>query len=277
MRVAGLSWVPITPFAMKDWERWEDGEPEAPPRLAGWSSRDGSLREFAFDPARRAPTIAGALAVARRAHAGRARRSSCCTRRRATRAATSWPAAATWARARSARFVETAPAAARAERSHPRIASRIGRVAGHARPHHRGEPRTVRQPEAVRRLVRPGAHRRSRSATPCTPDRRARRARDARRRRNLLSSAAHPRGGPDRPPALPSTTRGLHAIPHPTPARRAARPARRDAGARRAVEGVERRPARRRAPRASRCSSTSTRTGAAGASAWTATSTPAPT
>ena len=61
VRVAGLSWVPITPFAMKDWERWEDGEPEAPARLAGWSSRDGSLREFAFDPQRRAPTIAGAL------------------------------------------------------------------------------------------------------------------------------------------------------------------------------------------------------------------------
>ncbi|HKQ58478.1 MAG TPA: hypothetical protein VJY35_11475, partial [Candidatus Eisenbacteria bacterium] len=31
--VAGLSWVPITPFALKDWERWEDGEPESPARL----------------------------------------------------------------------------------------------------------------------------------------------------------------------------------------------------------------------------------------------------
>jgi len=61
VRVAGLSWVPITPFAMKDWERWEDGGPETPPRLAGWSSREGSLREFAFDAARRSPTIAGAL------------------------------------------------------------------------------------------------------------------------------------------------------------------------------------------------------------------------
>lgn len=61
VRVLGSSWVPITPFAMKDWELWEDGEPESPARLAGWSSRDGALREFAFDPGRRAPTIAGAL------------------------------------------------------------------------------------------------------------------------------------------------------------------------------------------------------------------------
>ena len=61
VRVAGLSWVPITPFAMKDWERWEDGEPETPARLAGWSSRDGTMREFAFDPDRRTPTIAAAL------------------------------------------------------------------------------------------------------------------------------------------------------------------------------------------------------------------------
>jgi hypothetical protein len=67
VRVAGLSWVPITPFALKDWERWEDGEPEAPPRLSGWSSREGSLREFAFDATLRSPTIAGALdSLARR-------------------------------------------------------------------------------------------------------------------------------------------------------------------------------------------------------------------
>jgi Icc-related predicted phosphoesterase len=62
VRVAGLSWVPITPFALKDWERWEDGAPEAPPRLAGWSSRGGVLREFVFDATRREPTIATALA-----------------------------------------------------------------------------------------------------------------------------------------------------------------------------------------------------------------------
>ena len=34
--VAGLSWVPITPFAIKDWERWDDGEEELPARLDGW-------------------------------------------------------------------------------------------------------------------------------------------------------------------------------------------------------------------------------------------------
>jgi Icc-related predicted phosphoesterase len=62
-RVAGLSWVPITPFPMKDWERWEDDADESPPRLAGWSSRDGVMRRFEFDPARRSPTIADALAA----------------------------------------------------------------------------------------------------------------------------------------------------------------------------------------------------------------------
>jgi Icc-related predicted phosphoesterase len=60
--VAGLSWVPITPFAMKDWERWDDGAPETPARLDGWvSGRDG-LTPHRFDPERREPTIAGALA-----------------------------------------------------------------------------------------------------------------------------------------------------------------------------------------------------------------------
>jgi Icc-related predicted phosphoesterase len=60
--VAGLSWVPITPFAIKDWERWEDGAPEQPARLQGWlSSREG-VREVRFDAERRSPTIAEALA-----------------------------------------------------------------------------------------------------------------------------------------------------------------------------------------------------------------------
>lgn len=61
VRVAGLGFVPITPFRMKDWERWEDGEPESPARLEGWVSDVNGTREFAFDPARRTPTIAGAL------------------------------------------------------------------------------------------------------------------------------------------------------------------------------------------------------------------------
>jgi Icc-related predicted phosphoesterase len=59
--VAGLSWVPITPFAIKDWERWEDGAEEQPVRLEGWVSRDGDVAPFRFDPDSRGPTIAGAL------------------------------------------------------------------------------------------------------------------------------------------------------------------------------------------------------------------------
>lgn len=59
--VAGLSWVPITPFAIKDWERWEDGDDETPPRLHGWLSGGDALREFRFDPERRTPTIADGL------------------------------------------------------------------------------------------------------------------------------------------------------------------------------------------------------------------------
>jgi Icc-related predicted phosphoesterase len=61
VRVAGLSWVPITPFALKDWERWEDGAGESPPRLDGWVSRSGIVAPYRFDPERRTPTIAGAL------------------------------------------------------------------------------------------------------------------------------------------------------------------------------------------------------------------------
>ena len=61
VRVAGLSWVPITPFSIKDWERWEDGGDESPPQLEGLVSRDGRLVRHTFDPADRSPTIAGAL------------------------------------------------------------------------------------------------------------------------------------------------------------------------------------------------------------------------
>ncbi len=68
--VAGLSWVPITPFALKDWERWDDGEPETPARLDGWVSGPGGVVPHRFDPARREPTIAAALAdLARRSRA----------------------------------------------------------------------------------------------------------------------------------------------------------------------------------------------------------------
>jgi len=66
--VGGLSWVPITPFAIKDWERWEDGADESPARLHGWLSGREGVREFRFDPERRSPTIAEGLEglVARR-------------------------------------------------------------------------------------------------------------------------------------------------------------------------------------------------------------------
>jgi Icc-related predicted phosphoesterase len=59
--VAGSSWVPITPFAMKDWERWEDGAEESPARLHGSLSGPEGVREFRFDPERRSPTIAEGL------------------------------------------------------------------------------------------------------------------------------------------------------------------------------------------------------------------------
>lgn len=61
--VAGLPWVPITPFGMKDWDRWDDGGEERPPRLAGWTSRGGRLVRCALDPDRRTPTVADALAA----------------------------------------------------------------------------------------------------------------------------------------------------------------------------------------------------------------------
>jgi Icc-related predicted phosphoesterase len=62
--VAGSSWVPITPFSIKDWERWDDGDPESPVRLDGVVSVGGAgaLVPHAFDPAERRPTIADALA-----------------------------------------------------------------------------------------------------------------------------------------------------------------------------------------------------------------------
>lgn len=61
VRVAGLSWVPITPLERKDWERWDDGGDESPARLDGRVSRGGSVEPHCFDPVRRTPTIADAL------------------------------------------------------------------------------------------------------------------------------------------------------------------------------------------------------------------------
>jgi Icc-related predicted phosphoesterase len=70
IRVAGLSWIPITPFALKDWERWEDGNEETPARLDGWVSRNGRIESHRFYPADRSPTIAQALADLERRAAG---------------------------------------------------------------------------------------------------------------------------------------------------------------------------------------------------------------
>ncbi len=74
VRVAGLSWVPITPFTLKDWERWEDGAEEAPPRLDGWVSVNGGVQprlhrapSAAAGPERAHPRVpAGLERVARR-------------------------------------------------------------------------------------------------------------------------------------------------------------------------------------------------------------------
>ncbi len=59
--VAGCSWVPITPFLIKDWERWEDGADESPARLDGWVSEGAAVHPHRFDPLDRTPTIAAAL------------------------------------------------------------------------------------------------------------------------------------------------------------------------------------------------------------------------
>lgn len=59
--VAGLSYVPITPFPIKDWERWEDGHAEAPAQLEGVVSEGGRVKPHRFDPDRRVPTIEDAL------------------------------------------------------------------------------------------------------------------------------------------------------------------------------------------------------------------------
>ena len=71
VRIAGMSWVPLTPFALKDWERWDDGaEPAGRTRLSGVTSRGGAITPCDFDTARRSPTIGEALAeLAHLAHA----------------------------------------------------------------------------------------------------------------------------------------------------------------------------------------------------------------
>ena len=59
--LAGLSWVPITPFLQKDWERWDAYD--APPglRMEGMVSRDDGIQKFQFEEPRPGETIADAL------------------------------------------------------------------------------------------------------------------------------------------------------------------------------------------------------------------------
>lgn len=59
--VGGLSWVPITPFALKDWELWDDEHSGTAGRLDGWRSEGEALSPFRFDPERRGPTLERAL------------------------------------------------------------------------------------------------------------------------------------------------------------------------------------------------------------------------
>jgi len=77
-RIAGLASVPITPFGMKDWDRWEEGLSPAA-RMEGFrSSPDGVLRPFSFRGREREESLAteldaiGAKLEAARREAGQA-------------------------------------------------------------------------------------------------------------------------------------------------------------------------------------------------------------
>jgi uncharacterized protein len=65
--VAGLASVPVTPFGMKDWDRWEDGL-SASSRLDGMrSAPDGTLRPFTLAGKERQESMAADLASLERA------------------------------------------------------------------------------------------------------------------------------------------------------------------------------------------------------------------
>lgn len=60
-RIAGLASVPITPFGMKDWDRWEEGLSPAA-RMEGFrSAPDGALQPFSFRGREREESLAGEL------------------------------------------------------------------------------------------------------------------------------------------------------------------------------------------------------------------------
>jgi Icc-related predicted phosphoesterase len=61
LALAGLSFVPITPFAIKDWERWDTADAPPGERLEGVRSTRDGCAPVRFDPAERGATIADAL------------------------------------------------------------------------------------------------------------------------------------------------------------------------------------------------------------------------
>jgi hypothetical protein len=134
--VAGLSWVPITPFMLKDWERWEDGLEESPARLDGWVSRDGALAPHRFDPSQRTPTIAEALGLADVSALNLPQRA------RAACAVGRYDAARQRRLPGDRRFVEQG-ATAGAGRPHSRV-PRVSTSFRHHRSHRGGQSRPVR-------------------------------------------------------------------------------------------------------------------------------------
>jgi len=62
LALAGLSWVPITPFGIKDWERFDTADSPPGMRLDGFRSTPAGLEPVEFDPAARGATIEDALA-----------------------------------------------------------------------------------------------------------------------------------------------------------------------------------------------------------------------
>jgi Icc-related predicted phosphoesterase len=64
--IAGLASVPITPFGMKDWDRWEEGL-SAAARMEGFRSEpEGGLRAFTFKGRERQESLAADLAAIER-------------------------------------------------------------------------------------------------------------------------------------------------------------------------------------------------------------------
>ncbi len=59
--VAGLASVPITPFAMKDWDRWEEGLAAAAKMEGFRSEPDGGLRAYTFRGRERRESLAAEL------------------------------------------------------------------------------------------------------------------------------------------------------------------------------------------------------------------------